>query len=54
MPTPTPKPLPTPSLDMVELDAIVVDQRWQVRKQLDHSAVARYAAAMEAGAEFPR
>lgn len=53
MTQPKPKPLPTPVVDMVELETIVVDDRWQVRKSLDDDAVRRYAAAMEAGDEFP-
>jgi uncharacterized ParB-like nuclease family protein len=53
MPKPNPKPLPAPSVDMVEVDAIVADDRWQVRRGLDAATVGKYAAAMEAGAEFP-
>lgn len=53
MTQPKPKPLPTPVVDMVDLETIVVDDRWQVRGALDRATVKRYADSMNAGAVFP-
>ncbi|WP_296578242.1 ParB N-terminal domain-containing protein [Phreatobacter sp.] len=52
MPNP-PKLSSSPKTDLIELETIVVNDRWQVRGALDSATVKRYADAMSAGAQFP-